>query len=64
MRSQFSDIPQGLGSALLANSVALERYSALTEDERATIVAKAAGVTSKREMRQMVQELTMGSAPM
>lgn len=64
MNSDFRDIPQGLSMALIANSAAMEQYSSLTDDQRAMLVARASGVSSKREMNQMVQELTMGKFPM
>ncbi|MGI6028520.1 MAG: hypothetical protein ACOX81_03805 [Candidatus Heteroscillospira sp.] len=63
MKYEFGDIPMGLGMALAANVGALERYSALTDEQRAMVVARAAGVTSRSEMNAMVQELTVGKFP-
>ena len=63
MKHEFGDIPIGLGMALAANVGAMERYSALTDEQRAMVVARASGVTSRREMDAMVQELTVGKFP-
>ena len=40
MKHEFGDIPIGLGMALAANVGALERYSALTDEQRAMVVAR------------------------
>ena len=63
MKHEFGDIPQGLSMALARNVGALERYSALTDEQRAMVVARAAGVKSKSEMNAMVQEITEGHYP-
>lgn len=63
MKNEFGDVPIGLGMALAANVGALERYSAMTDEQRAMVVARASGVNSRREMDQMVQEFTMGKFP-
>ena len=63
MKHEFGDIPLGLSMALANNVGALERYSALTDEQRAMVVARAAGVTSKSEMNAMVQEITVGKFP-
>jgi len=63
MKHEFGDIPLGLGMALAQNVGALERYSALTDEQRAMVVARAAGVKSKSEMNAMVQEITVGKFP-
>ena len=63
MKHEFGDIPIGLGMTLAANVGAMERYSALTDEQRAMVVARASGVTSRREMDAMVQELTVGKFP-
>ena len=63
MKHEFGDIPQGLSMALARNVGALERYSALTDEQRAMVVARAAGAKSKSEMEAMVQELTVGKFP-
>lgn len=63
MKYEFNEIPLGLSRALSANVGALERYSALNDAQRAVVVARASGVSSRREMDAVVQELTMGKAP-
>ena len=63
MRYRFGDIPSGLSSALAANPGAMARYAALTDEQRAMVVARAAGVSPRRELNAMVQELTSGSFP-
>ena len=63
MKYEFGDIPIGLSSALAENVGALERYSALTDEQRAIVVAKASGATSRAELNSMVQELTIGKYP-
>ena len=63
MKNEFGDIPIGLSMALAGNVGALERYSALTDEQRAMVIARASGVSSRKEMNAMIQELTVGKFP-
>ncbi len=54
---QQDGMPLGFGMALAQNSRALERFSALPEQEKKNIVNGAREVTSRREMRAYVNAI-------
>ena len=57
----FSDsMPMGFGLSLAQNAEALNRFSALTEKERAELVAKTKGIRSPDEMRAFVDSIALG----
>jgi len=51
------DMPLGFGMALAQNTAALERFSALSEQQRRSIVEGARSVSSKQEMREYVKSI-------
>lgn len=53
-----TELPLGFGFALAQNPVAMERFTALSQQEKDAMVAKAHQVSSKQEMRQLVNTLT------
>lgn len=50
-----TDLPLGLGMALAQDEAALERFAALTEPEKQSVIQGAHQVQSKKEMRQYVE---------
>lgn len=52
------DLPQGLSMAFSQRPEVLERFAALPEAERQTIIAAARAANSKAEMRACVDRLT------
>lgn len=53
-----NDIPLGFGFALAQNTEAMERFSALSAERRSEVLQKAHSVTSKQEMKALVNSLT------
>lgn len=58
-----SGIPLGLGMALAQNEAAMGQFEKLSEGQRNLFVASAGMVHSKKEMQQLVQDLSEGKAP-
>lgn len=57
---QINDgMPLGLGMALAQNPEAMDSYARLSEKEREALVTQAKAVTSKREMQELVNGLTV-----
>ncbi len=52
-------IPLGLGMALAQNPEAMDSYTRLSEQEREALVTQAKAVTSKQEMQELVNGLTV-----
>lgn len=48
------DLPLGLGMALAQNESAMKRFEGMSETEKQSIIQMAKGVSSKREMRAIV----------
>ena len=48
------DLPLGLGMALSQNESAMKRFEGMSETEKQSIIQMAKGVSSKREMRAIV----------
>ena len=61
-RSQIftDDMPLGLGTALMQNPSALDRFSALTEEEKRELIGSTHGIRSKEEMRAFVEQFAGG----
>ncbi len=53
----FSKLPAGLSMALARNPVALNVYSAMTEEQKKAILDKAQKARSEQEMNQIVNSL-------
>ena len=58
----MGDLPIGFGMALAMNPEAMERFSALTEQEQQKIIEHTHQIDSKQEMHNYVQGLTNQSA--
>ena len=52
-------MPLGLGMALAQNPEAMDSYTRLSEQEREALVTQAKAVTSKQEMQELVNGLTV-----
>lgn len=52
-----AELPLGLGLAMAQRPEALERFAALPEAERNSLVERARGARSKQEMRACVDSL-------
>ena len=57
------DMPLGLGMAIAQNSVALEKFSGLSDDEKKELISGAHEVKSKNEMRSYVDAFAEGNVP-
>lgn len=53
----FYKVPIGFGMALAMNPPALNTYSAMTEEQKQAILAKAHSAKSETEMHQIVNSL-------
>ena len=51
-------LPLGLGMALAQNEAAMQRFTAMTEAEKQALIQQCHQVKSKREMQQLVNQLT------
>ncbi len=53
----FYKVPIGFGMALAMNPVALNAYSAMTEEQKQTVLNKAHNARSEKEMHQIVDSI-------
>jgi hypothetical protein len=51
------ELPLGFGMALAQNELAMQRFEALSEVEKQSVIRRTHSVTSKREMQQLVDSL-------
>lgn len=51
------EIPMGLGMALAQNAPAMNRFSALPDDQKQRIIEHTHQIQSKEQMQQFVQKL-------
>lgn len=51
-------LPLGLGMALAQNEAAMKRFETMTEPEKQALIQRTHQVKSKREMQQLVNQLT------
>ncbi len=56
----FYKVPLGFGMALAQNFNAMNAYSALTEEQKQKIIARAHNARSEREMHDLVASLANG----
>ncbi len=56
----FYKVPLGFGMALVRNFDAMNRYSAMTEEQKKAILERAHNAGSEQEMNQIVNSLTAG----
>ena len=53
----YYNIPIGFGMALAMNPVAFNAYSAMTEEEKRAVIAKAHNARSQQEMHEIVNSI-------
>ncbi len=53
-------MPTGFGMALAANLIAYNRFSALSEKERAELMGRAHGIESPEEMHSFINDFAEG----
>ncbi len=53
----MGELPVGFGMALAMNPQAMERFSALSEQEQQTIINHTQQINSKQEMHNYVQSI-------
>lgn len=51
----YYNIPMGFGMALAMNPPAFNAYSAMSEEEKQAVIAKAHNAHSEREMHRIVE---------
>ena len=51
----------GLGMALAQNEAAMQKFESLTEPQKQAVINATHSVKSKREMRQLVRDLSDGT---
>ena len=51
-------LPLGLGMALAQNETAMKRFESMTEPKKQALIQRTHQVKSKREMQQLVNQLT------
>lgn len=51
------ELPLGFGMALAQNETAMRHFEALTEAEKLAVIRRTHSVSSKQEMRQLVDSL-------
>lgn len=52
------DMPMGLAFQLSMNEQAMENFARMTEEEKLQVLAAARSVTSREQMRGIVEDLT------
>lgn len=52
------ELPLGFGMALAQNEAAMHAFEAMTEAEKTSVIRQTHSVSSKREMQQLVDNLT------
>lgn len=52
------DMPMGLAFQLSMNEQAMENFARMTDEEKNQVLAAARSVTSKEQMRGIVEDLT------
>lgn len=57
IRMDFYNIPIGFGMALAMNPPAFNAYSAMTEEEKRAVIAKAHNARSQQEMHEIVNSI-------
>lgn len=57
----FYKVPIGFGLALSANTAAMNRYAAMTEQQKQAILNRAHNVRSEKEMYALVANLANGT---
>lgn len=55
------ELPMGLGMALAQNEAAMQKFESLTEPQKQAVINATHNVNSKREMQQLVMDLSDGT---
>lgn len=55
------ELPMGFGMALAQNEAAMQKFESLTEPQKQAVINATHNVSSKREMQQLVRNLSDGS---
>ncbi len=53
-----NSMPIGLSLAFASNTAAMDRFTAMTDDEKKEFIERSRGVMSKKEMEKLVGSLT------
>ena len=59
--AEGKDMPLGLGMALAQNINAMEKFSALPEEQQQQMIAHVHEINSRKEMRSYVQQFAEGN---
>lgn len=54
------EMPMGLGMALAQNLVAMDRFAAMTEAQKRTIIEGTHQIQSRKDMQLFVQQIAEG----
>lgn len=54
------EMPMGLGMALAQNLVAMDRFAAMTDAQKRTIIDSTHQIQSKKDMKLFVQQIAEG----
>ena len=55
------ELPLGFGMALAQNETAMKQFESMTEAEKIAVIQRTHSVSSKQEMRQLVDSLCTGN---
>ena len=55
------ELPLGLGMALAQNESAMQKFESLTDPQKQAVINATHSVNSKREMQQLVKDLSSGA---
>lgn len=61
--NEFSDLPQGLAAAFCQNAAAMTVFTNLSDSEKREVIDLARHAASKKEMTDIVQNLTVHTLP-
>lgn len=52
------ELPLGLGMALAQNEAAMQKFESMSDSQKQSVISAASNVNSKREMQQLVSNLS------
>ena len=55
------ELPLGLGMALAQNEAAMQKFESLPDPQKQAVINATHSVNSKREMQQLVRDLSSGA---
>ena len=56
-----SPMPLGFGMALAANEQAMQKFSSLSKEKREELIRQTKSVSSRKEMRSLVDSIAKGN---